>query len=309
MPEHLEVKIGTRTIDVSNPSKLMYPDDGITKADVVDYYRRIAVHMVRHLRGRPLMMARYPDGISKSGFYQKDIPDYFPSWIHRVTVGKSGGSVTHVVCDDAATLVYLAVQACLTPHVWLSRADEIEHPDRVVFDLDPGGDDFAPVRDAARLLRKILRSLELVPYLQTTGSRGLHVVVPLDPSAPFDEVRAFAHEVATCVAAADPARLTVEQRKARRGGRVYIDVMRNGYAQTVVAPYALRPLGGAPVATPIDWRELDDSRLGPQRYRMKTIFRRLGRRTDPWARIDRDARALEPARRRLAALRSDAGTS
>src|SRR5207248_1223622 len=134
--------------------KVLFPEDGITKADLIAYYRAAAAMMLPHLRGRPLMLQRFPDGIGRSGFYQKGIPDYFPDWIHRVDVPKEGGTVTHVVCDDEATLAYLAGQACITPHVWLSRAGRIDHPDRLVFDLDPSGSDFSPVRAAARDLRE-----------------------------------------------------------------------------------------------------------------------------------------------------------
>jgi DNA ligase D-like protein (predicted polymerase) len=174
------------------------------------------------------------------------VPEYFPEWIKTVTVRKARGSVTHVVVDRAATLVYLADQACITPHVWLSRVDRPHHPDRLIFDLDPSGRTFDPVVAAARALREVLEAIDLVPYLMTTGSRGLHVVVPLDRSADFDTARALAGHVAASVADQAPDRFTVEQRKEKRRGRVYLDTMRNACAQTAVAPYAVRALPGAP---------------------------------------------------------------
>jgi bifunctional non-homologous end joining protein LigD len=297
-PARSEVLVEGRRIAISNPDKLLFPRDGITKADLVGYYLRIAPVMVPHLRGRPLMLQRYPDGIEGKGFYQKDASEHFPDWVRRVEVPKAGGTVNHVVCDDAATLVYLAGQACITPHAWTSRVDRLDRPDRMIFDLDPPGDRFDLVRRAARQLRELLEGLGLVPFLMTTGSRGAHVVVPLSRDDRQDTVRDFAHAVAGLLARGDPHRLTIEQRKAKRGDRLFVDVMRNGYAQTSVPPYAVRPLPGAPVATPLDWRELGSAR--PQRHGIRTIFRRLGRKPDPWAEIDAHARSLDEPWRLLA---------
>jgi bifunctional non-homologous end joining protein LigD len=299
-------------VETTHPDRVLFPEDpgvrggpgkAVTKRDAVDYYRRVAPVMVRHLRGRPLMLERYPEGINGPGFYQKEASAHFPAWIHRVEVPKEGGTVTHVVCDDEEALVYLANQGCLTFHAWLSRADRIYHPDQLIFDLDPPPGAFDTVRAAARHLREILDRLELVPFVKTTGSRGLHVVVPLDRSATFDETRAFARDVAALLVAGDPGRLTTEVRKAKRGGRVFVDVLRNGYAQTAVAPYSLRARPGAPVATPLDWDELGQRRLDPARYTVRNLFRRLGRKPDPWLDMAHQARPLEPARRRLGPLR------
>jgi bifunctional non-homologous end joining protein LigD len=173
------VRVGGRTIAISNADRVIFPEPGITKGEVVDYYRRVAPAMLPHLRGRPVMMQRLTGGLGGQAFYQKAIPDHFPPWISRVTVGKVGGTVTHVVCDDAATLVYIANQGCITPHVWLSRADQLNRPDRIIFDLDPSGDDVADVRAAARITRDFLTDAGLAPFLMATGSRGFHIVVPI----------------------------------------------------------------------------------------------------------------------------------
>src|SRR5919109_2236590 len=291
------------TVEISNPDKVLFPRDRITKADLAAYYEEIADTMLPHVRDRAVVMHRFPDGIRHEGFIQKDVPEYFPDWIKTVTVKKAGGSVTHVVVDKTATLVYLADQGCITPHVWLSRIDRPDHPDRLVFDLDPSGRTFEPIVAAARALREVLEAVDLVPYLMTTGSRGLHVVVPLDRSADFDTVRALAKRVATAVADEAPDRFTIEQRKEKRRGRVYLDTMRNAYAQTTVAPYAVRALPRAPVAAPLDWAEL--SRLeDAQPYTIKTIARRLARRDDPWKDIAQRARAIREAEQRLDALES-----
>lgn len=299
-------------MSTSRASKIMFPaQDGggaITKGDVVGYYRRIAEVMLPHVRGRIVSMHRWPDGIGGKDFYQKDVPDYFPDWIDTVEVEKEGGSLRQVVIEEADTLVYLADQACLTPHVWLSREGPRRHPDRMVFDFDPPADDwqsaFHGVRRAARRLRRVLKEVGLTPFVMTSGSKGLHVHVPLDRSADFDASRAFARRVAELLAGRYPERLTTEQRKAKREGRIFIDTLRNAYAQTAVAPYALRARPGAPVATPLDWDELGRSGMGPRRYTLKNIFRRLGQRGDPWTGMGRHAAAVGAATERLDRLQA-----
>lgn len=308
------VEVGGREVALSKPEKLLFPgsgrDPGLSKGGLVDYYRRAAATMLPHVAGRPVSMHRFPDGIGGKRFFQKDAPDYFPDWIRTEEVAKEGGTVRHVVCDDAATLVYLANQACITPHVWLSRVAHLERPDRLVFDLDPpdgggrSGDErgLDRLRWSARRTRDLLDALGLPAFLMTTGSRGFHVVVPLEPAAGFDAVRDFAAGVARLLARRHPERLTVEHRKAKREDRVFVDYLRNGYAQTAVPPYAVRARPGAPVATPLEWREL--GRATPRRYTVKNLFRRLGQKGDPWAGIGDSATTLDGARE---ALRGIAG--
>jgi bifunctional non-homologous end joining protein LigD len=297
-------EVAGHDVKLSNPDKVLFPAAGLTKADLIEYYERIAPVMLPHVAGRPLSLVRYPNGIEAEGFMQKNASDYFPDWIRRARLAKQDGAVEHVVAEDAATLVYLANQACVTFHVGLARVDRIDHPDRMVIDLDPSDDDFAKVKRAAREARALLEEVGLTPFLQITGSRGLHLWVPLDRSADFDQVRDFAGQAAELLVARRPHELTTAQRKAKRGDRVFVDVGRNAYAQTAVAPYSVRARPQAPVATPIDWAELDDPKLEPQRYTIRNLFRRLGRKQDPWAEIERHARALEPARQRLQRLAS-----
>jgi bifunctional non-homologous end joining protein LigD len=293
----LELEVGGRAVAVSSPDKVLFPEDGTTKADLARYYAKVADTMLPHLKGRPISMLRYPDGIEGESFFQKDVPDYFPAWIRRAKVEKEGGTLEMMVAEEPAALVYLAGQACITPHVWLSRIDRPQRPDRLIFDFDPSGDDFGPVRDGARRMRDLLEELGLAPFVMTTGSRGLHVTVPLDRSADFDVVRTFARGCAELLVARRPDHLTVEHRKAKRDGRVYVDTGRNAYAQTGVAPYAVRALPGAPVATPLDWSELGRAR--PRSTTIANLFRRLGRKDDSWADIDRRARPLVKAAERL----------
>ena len=299
------VEVGGRTVELSNVDKVLFPDADLTKGDLVEYYRRIADVMVPHLAGRPVSMHRFPDGIDGKRFFQKQAPDYFPEWIRLERVEKEGGTVDHVVCDDAATLVYLANQACITPHVWLSRVDRLRRPDRMVFDLDPSDGALGRVRQAARTLREVLDELAFTPFLTTTGSRGFHVVVPLSPEEEFDAVRAFARDLARLLAERDPENLTVEQRKEKRGDRVFLDYLRNGYAQTAVPPYAVRARPGAPVATPIDWSEL--AGMEPTRYTVKNLFQRMGQKEDPWASIGESARPIGDARDTLDEMLEEIG--
>ncbi len=286
-------------VEVSHPDKVLFPDVGLTKADLAAHYQRVAEYMLPHIKGRPISMQRFPDGIDKHGFFHKDVPPYFPAWIKRVEVPKRGGTVTHAIVDDVDTLTYLANQACITPHVWLSRAPKLDCPDRLVFDLDPSGGRFADIRRAAREVGQLVEQLGLAPFAMTTGSRGLHVWVPIRPELSFDEVRGFARDVAKVLVSEHPGRLTLEARKQKRGDRILIDVMRNGYAQTAVPPYAVRPRPTAPVATPLDWGELMDSRLRPDKFTISNIGRRLTRTGDPWKDIARRTRGLGDPRRRL----------
>jgi bifunctional non-homologous end joining protein LigD len=206
----------------------------------------------------------------------------------------------HAMANDAATLRWLANQNCITPHVWQSRCDKLDRPDRIVFDLDPSGDgDFENIRAGALALGETLRELELEPFAMTTGSRGIHVVAPLRRTRTADEVRARAGEIAEDVAAEHSDTLTTAWRKEKRDGRILVDTARNTYAQTVVAPYAVRALPGAPVATPLAWGELSDPDLHPRRWTLRDLPARLAERGDPWSDIRRHARALRLSGRSL----------
>jgi len=299
------VKAGRRTVEISKPEKVLFPDDGITKADLASHYERVAEAMLPHVRERPAHMHRFPEGLGGEGFVHKNVPEHFPDWIETVEVPKKDGTVTHPVIGDAATLVYLADQATITPHVWLSRVDGLDRPDLMIFDLDPSGEDFGQVREAARSVRELLEEVGLPPYLKTTGSRGVHVVVPLDRSAGFDEVRELARDVARLAASHDPEHLTTETRKDKRRGRLFVDWLRNAYAQTAVPPYAARARPGAPVATPIEWEEL--GRVESRSYTIGNIGRRLGSKDDPWRGLWGRARSIGGAREKLDRLISEVG--
>src|SRR3984885_10491890 len=299
------VQDGQITVEVSPPGKVLFPDDGFTKRDLVDYYYGMAGRMLPLLKDRPVTMIRYPDGITAHSILQKNAPDYFPDWVTRAQVPKQGGSVHHVVCDKAATLAYLANQACIELHVFLSRLPAVDRADQLIFDLDPPDDEhFAQAAQAAQLLGELLEGeLSLTAFVKTTGGKGLHVHVPLNAADDFDAVRRFARQASDVLAAREPDILTTEQRKDSRGDRVYSDVMRNAYAQTAVAPYSVRARPGAPVATPLDWAELKDASLTPHQFTLRTVGGRLDRlgAFDPWAGMARRRYSLGRAAQRLPA--------
>jgi bifunctional non-homologous end joining protein LigD len=293
------VRIGRREIKITRPEKVLFPEDGITKGELIEYYARIAPKILPHLRDRPLTLERYPDGIHTKRFFQKEVSSYFPEWIRRVTVKKVGGTVNHLVCNDTATLVYIANQACITPHIFLSRIDKLDQPDQMVFDLDPQSDDFELVRSTAGAFKQLLDELELPAFLKTTGSRGLHVVIPLQRRESFDSVREFARQLAAIVVSQAPSERTLESLKVQRGNRVFIDTNRNGYAQLVAPAYAVRARQGAPVSVPIDWSELPKKTLRPNGTTIRNIFERLDKAEDSWADFWRSGVSLTKARRKL----------
>jgi bifunctional non-homologous end joining protein LigD len=300
-------RVGRRTVEITHPDRVLFPDDGLTKADLAEYHHAVADVLVPHLADRPVMLQRFPEGIAGAGFYQKEAGRRVPGWIRTVAARKEGGVVHHPVVDDTASLLALTNLSTVSFHRWPSRADRLDHPDLLVVDLDPAGDDFDDVRRAARWTAEVLDELELASFLQTTGSRGLHVVVPLDRSVDTEVAATFAHDVARLLVARHPEALTVETRKASRGGRLYVDTARNGWAQTVVAPYSVRPRRGAPVATPVTWDELADPDLRPDGWTTATVPARLAEHGDPWSAMGRRARSLASRRERLDTLLADAG--
>lgn len=295
------MKIDGHRIDIKNRDKVFFPEAGLTKGDVIDYYASVAATMVPHMKRYGVSMQRFPDGLDGESFYNKDAPGHFPEWIRTVNFPKrEGGSFNAPVVDSQAALVYLADQAVLTHHLYLSRTDDLTRPDKMIYDLDPPVDtrDDAGVRQAARDIRKVLRELDLDAWVQATGSKGFHVVVPLDRSAGFDEVRRFAGDVARLLAARRPERYTLEQRKDKRRGRIFLDKLRNAYGATAVAPYSVRARPGATVATPLDWEEIDAG-AAPGGWTIESIPRRLAHKKDPWFGLMRHARSLGRRRQML----------
>lgn len=293
-------KCGKYNVEVTNVNVVVFGKSGITKGDLADYYYRIAPVMIPYVKDRALTMRRFVRGIEREGFYHKDAPDYFPSWIKRAEIEKQdGGAVQYVVAQNQATLVYLAHQYCISMHPMLSRIDKLDYPDTMVFDLDPSGTDFIDVIQTAYDTKEILESYNLVPFVKTTGSRGLHVVVPLRRTVDFDTVREIARSIACEIVERNPQKRTLEVRKQKRGSKVYIDIARNAFGQTAVAPYSVRARANAPVATPLEWDELHNSKLRSNTYTLKTIFKRLETVGDPWEDMYRHARSCTSLYKKL----------
>jgi bifunctional non-homologous end joining protein LigD len=281
-------------IELSNPDKVLFPADGLTKADLAAYYESVAEWMVPHVRDRPLNLWRWNTGIDGRLVVQQDIPKGAPDWVKRVeTPRRKGGSIEHVLCQDADTLRWLANQNCITPHVWSARRDRLDRPDHIVFDFDPeAGSDFALVREGALLAGERLRELGLEPFAMVTGSKGIHVIAPIKRTRDAAWVRERAGELGVEIAERSPDTLTTEWRKEKRDGKILVDTARNTYGQTVVAPYAVRALEGAPVATPLVWEELSDPELSARSWTLRTVGDRLAERGDPWAGLADHAAAL-----------------
>ncbi|MDA8168155.1 MAG: non-homologous end-joining DNA ligase [Nitrospiraceae bacterium] len=303
MPDRARILIGGHEIELVNLGKVLFPESGITKAEFIDYYRKIAPVMLPHIKGRPISMQRFPEGIASDMFFQKQAPDYFPDWVNRVEVDlRREGVKTFITCENTETLIYLANLVCV-PHVWLSRADKLRYPDRLIFDLDPPDGDFSfgTVRYSALILREILRQEGIEPFLMTTGSRGLHVVVPLDRGADFEAVRDVAGKIADRVVSLAPEHFTLEFNRSRRGRRVFIDIYRNAFGQTSVAPCSVRDRAGATVAFPIEWKDLEQEGLAVNSttYNIRNVFERLKRRGDAWKDIAASPYSAEGLARRL----------
>jgi bifunctional non-homologous end joining protein LigD len=290
-------------IPISHPDKVLFPDSGITKGELAEYYESIAPVMLPHIRNRPVTMERYHRGITEPGFFQKDVPKGFPDWLSRVEVPKKGGVVHHPLVTDVRSLVWLANQNSITPHVWTSRVPKLMYPDICVFDLDPASEDAAAVRAAAIGLRDLLLELGLRSHVKTSGSKGFHVVVPLDGKGRMGDVAGFAHEVGTALVRRDPDRLTQEFSKADRGGRILIDTGRNGYSATFAAAYAVRAKPGAPVSAPCAWEEIERGLITPRTFTLRTMAQRIADAGDIWADIRKQRHSLARAAARLTRLR------
>jgi len=284
---------------ITHPEKVLFPDDGITKGELASYYEAIAPVMLPHIRLRPVTMERYPAGIDKPGFMQKDVSKGFPEWLERVEVPKKGGTVNHPVVRDERSLLWLANQNCITPHVWVSRAPEVFYPDICVFDLDPSIDDAAMLRTAALQLRDFLDELGLPAWIKTSGSKGFHIAVPVDGKADFGEVASFAHRVARLLVKRDPENLTLEFSKVDRGRRILIDTGRNGYSATFAATYAVRAKTGAPVSAPCTWEEIERGEVGPRTFTLRGMKDRIAEVGDLWSDMRRRKRSLRRPMERL----------
>ena len=300
---------------ITHPEKLLFPADGITKGDVCGYYQAVAEVMLPHIAGRPVTMERYPAGIDKKGFIQKDVSKGFPDWLERVEIpkragAKDEGTVHYPLVDDARALLWMANQNAITPHVWTSRQPRLHRPDLCVFDLDPSqdpaGDRPAELRAGALAVRELLAELGLPSFVKTSGSKGFHIVVALDGQADFEPVRRFSQGAGAVLVKRHPALFTQEFIKADRGGRIFVDTGRNGYGATFAAVYAVRPKPGAPVSAPCTWAEIERGAVGPQTFTLRTISARLAEVGELWRALHDRPHSLRDAAARLEHLLTDA---
>ena len=277
-------------VTISNPRKVFWPDEGYTKSDLVAYYEAVSPWLLPYLKDRPLVLTRYPDGIGGKSFYQKDAPDFVPSWIRteRVWAKEVEHDVNYFVVDDLEALRYIVNLGAIPLHLWGSRAGSLERPDWLILDLDPKGAPFTDVVKVARALRKLLDKLELPSYVKTSGATGLHILLPLGARYTYEETRTFARLLATLGVEAEPEISTIVRPVRDRAGKVYIDYLQNGHGQTIVAPFSARPLPGAPVSCPLRWDEVT-ARLDPARFTIATMPARLERLGDPVAPVLHEA--------------------
>jgi bifunctional non-homologous end joining protein LigD len=287
---------------ITHPEKVLFPDDGITKGELAEYYDAIAPLMLPHLRGRPITMERFPSGIGEEGFLHKNLTRGFPAWIERVETPKNDGTVNYLLVNDARSLIWMTNQNTITPHVWTSRVPDLYHPDVCLFDLDPSIDDPDMLRAAAFAVRDFLTELRLKCWVKTSGSKGFHIVVPLDRKTNMGEVARFAHAVGAQLVRNDPDRLTQEFSKADRGHRILVDTGRNGYSATFAAAYAVRPKPGAPVSAPCTWEEIERGDASPRAFTLRGMAARVAEVGDPWADMLEHGQSLRGAIDKLGKL-------
>jgi bifunctional non-homologous end joining protein LigD len=271
-------------IALSNPDKLYFPETGLTKRDIVEYYVSVADWLLPHIRNRPLSLYRCPDGWNKQCFYQKNADKAVNQAVTRMAVPESGGSATYMGANTATALAALVQWGVIELHPWGSRTPKLDRPDQLIFDFDPDdGMKWATLVEAVGLLRTLLDDLQLTAFLKTTGGKGLHVIVPIRATLGWDDAKGFTKAIAELLAATFPDRFTSVMSKERRKGRIFIDYLRNGQGSTAIAPYAVRARKGAPVSAPIDWEELvRDVRF--DHFNATNMLARLQRaKKDPWA--------------------------
>ena len=275
---------GERRVTLTNPKKVFWPDDGYTKADLVAYYERVAPWLLPYLADRPVVLTRYPDGIGGKSFFQKDAPSWAPPWVRTERIRARGveREIDYFIVSDVETLRYVANTGTIPLHLWASRVGSLERPDWLVLDLDPKGAPFTDVVAIALALRAILERLELPSFPKTSGATGLHILLPLAARYSYEETRTFANLLATLAVEAQPAIATIARMLRTREGKVYVDYGQNGHGQTIVAPFSVRPLPGAPVSCPLRWSEVT-AKLDPRRFTIATMPARLDQLGDPLA--------------------------
>jgi bifunctional non-homologous end joining protein LigD len=271
-------------VELSRLDKVFWPEEGLTKGDLIAYLDAVAPAMLRYLRGRPLTVKRYPDGVAGQAFYQKNTPRYAPAFVDRISLraDTADRDVDYTLANDRRTLVWLGNQAVVEFHPFLSRVDALDRPEMLLFDIDPPEGRFDLAARTAVLTREVLTGHGLRAAVKTSGAKGVHVVVPLVRRYGYAEAARAAYRLAEEAAAREPSEVTVEFLKAQRGGRVFLDWTRIGLGKHVVAPYSPRARPGAPVSFPVPWERLERGRADPLEHTIVTVPRAMDRSADPW---------------------------
>lgn len=295
------MNVDGHNIELSSMDKVLFPEKNITKAGLIDYYSNIAPYMVALVQDRPVSLQRFPSGIGKKGFFQKEIPDYFPDFVKRVKIEYSDAEDKTQLCvNNRATLIYLANSTAIIIHNWLSCVGHLRRPDRLVFDLDPSEEgEWPKMVKAAKCLKALCEELKLKPYVMTTGSKGMHIVIPIEAEQTFKELKPFLKQLQEILVKRWPKDLTLEFMKKKRKGRILVDIWRNSYGQTAVAPYSVRKMQNATVAAPVSWEELEEKNMHPQRYTIHNMLERLKQQGNPWEDIDQYKGSVEKAQQLL----------
>lgn len=290
------VSIEGRSFDLSRLDKVLWPQDGYTKGELINYYVEVAPYIIPHLQGRPMVFTRYPDGIDKQSFYQKNAPSSLPQWIKTYPYYSpdSGRDINFILVEESAALAWLANQACIEMHPWLSCASLVDYPDFIVFDLDPSpGNSFEQIKTIAFLTRQVLNELGLRCYIKTSGSQGLHVYLPVKNKYSYEKVRDFARTVAEIICTMQPDIATVERTVRKRGTKIYVDYMQNVKGKTLCSVYSVRPRPGATVSAPLYWDEVNS--IKPSDFTIKTILPRLQKLGELFAPVLTDRQSLDAA--------------
>ncbi len=288
------VNINERKVRLTSLEKMIWPEDGLTKYELVHYYTRIAPFLLPHLKERPLVVQRFPDGINHQGFYQKNCPDGAPEWIRTYPVKHRSGKITrYVIVDSVEALTWLGNQASLELHPWLSSVGTLEYPDFAVFDLDPMKDStFEDVKKVALMVKEVLEKKGLSCYPKTSGATGLQVYVPLNPVHDYGKVRLFVENISRVVHQIMPEKTTVERKIENRQGKVYLDYLQNGRGKTLASVYSPRPLRGAPVSAPLTWDEINRSDVYPGNFTLNNILARISDKNDLFEAVLREKQEL-----------------
>jgi bifunctional non-homologous end joining protein LigD len=297
-----------KTVNLSSADRVLYPEDGITKGDVFEYYKQVGLTIVPHLRDRPFTMKRYPHGITGEVFFQKQAPRGMPDWIPTRqfrTWPREGGSrlVDFPLINSPEAVLWMVQMNCVDMNAWYSRVDKPDRPDFVLFDLDPPDDGFELAIEVAHLIRALLEELELPGYVKTSGADGIHVVAPITRRSTFAQTYDFAEKAARLLEQRHPGKVTTEWLKRKREG-VLVDHRQNGHGKTIASVYSVRPQAGAPVSTPLRWEELTQ-RVRPRDFGMAEALRRIEEHGDLFVPVLEDPRQLAPAARKLEKLGSD----